>query len=191
MKSWWQKGKERGHLLAFLVYFLAVTLVRLVFAEGRWQWEMVSLWLGGMVGFMLVLADRLIYIYWLKPHEQLSQQVRYYLAGGRWKQALSLLIARRQEQWQLVFRSFLFQVAWVPLALFALTSTGELFAGGLLMGMGLHMLYDDWMDQKRDPAWLNRVLFWQVKRPVGMREQGWFLALLTAMFVILSRFLLI
>jgi len=179
------KAEIRRHGLAYLIYFGVITIL-------RWQWnyDLVWLWLGGVVGYGLVFLDRLVYVYLLHPHEQLSQQVQYSLRQRNLKGALELLHMRRGEQGKLSFRSFLFVVAWVPLALFALTSTGEVFAEALVMGLGLHLVYDFWRDQQENAEVLNQRLFWQVKRVVSLKEQKIFLWGFSAVFVGLSLMLI-
>lgn len=144
------------------------------------------LWVGGLIGFILVQLDRVVYVYYLFPHEQLSQQVQYLVSKGQVLGAMKLVHQRRGEQQKLVFRSLVLMLAWVPIAIFAVTSTGSLFAGGVVMGLGLHLMYDLWRDQRKDPVGLNTKLFWQVKRAVGLEEQRWFLYGLTGMFILLT-----
>lgn len=138
------------------------------------------------MGFGLTYIDRLIYVYWLQPEDQLSQLVRDLIKQRRWKLALKEIHQRRNEQVKLTTRSALFILAWIPLTLFAVTSTGSLFAEGLVMGLGLHVLYDLWRDQQLNPAALNKKLFWQVKREVSLEEQKKFLYFFTGAFIIMT-----
>ena len=188
------KEEVRRHVVVLVVYFAVVAVFR-VFAlgfgdVGSLGLQIVGLWLGGVIGYLLVLLDRLVYVYLLRPHEQLSQQVQFMLAKRNIRGVLELVHRRRREQTRLAFRSFLFMVAWVFLALFALTSTAGTYGGALVMGLGLHLVYDLWRDQQMDPKGLNQKLFWQVKRAVPMRVQKVFLYLFSGVFVLLT-FLLI
>jgi hypothetical protein len=160
------KEEIRRHAMVLGVYLVVITLL-------RWSWniELAVMWLAGVVGYGLVAVDRLVYVYWLHPEEQLSQQVRSLVAEKRYREMVELIYQRRKEQTKLSFRSLLFLVVWVPLAFFALTSTGSLFASGLVMGIGLHLVQGMWREQRSNPVGLNRKLFWQVKREVSGKEQ--------------------
>lgn len=163
-----------------------------VVAVLKWQWSLglLSLWMGGLVGFGLTYLDRLIYVYWLHPEEDLSQLVRDLIHRGRWKLALKEMYQRRKEQAKLTTRSAVFVLAWMPLALFAVTTTGSWFAEGLVMGLGLHVLYDLWRDWQLDPQGLNKKLFWQIKREVSLSEQQRFLYVFSGVFGLLTLLLL-
>src|SRR3989344_5924665 len=139
------------HLGILATYLLMVMVLR-----WEWSWGWVGLWIGGGVGFCLTYIDRLIYVYWLHPEEDLSRLVRDLVKQRKWKLALKEAHQRRNEQAKLTTRSAIFVMAWMPLALFAVTSTGSLFAEGLVMGLGLHMLYDLWRDQQIDPKAFNK-----------------------------------
>ena len=69
-----------------LVYFGLVTL--LMFS---WHWKLILLWLGGFMGLYFIYVDRLVYVYLVKPHEQLSEQVKHMLRAKRIKEAIVLL----------------------------------------------------------------------------------------------------
>ena len=189
------KEELRRHGVVYGGYFLLVTLARLYSTRGfggdfvGWLVVTTSMWFGGALGYVLVFLDRLVYVYWLAPHEQLSQQVQYFLNKRDFWGVLGLIHRRRKEQIRLIFRSFLFIVAWVFLALFALTSKSEIYAQALVLGLGLHLVYDLWRDQRSDPATLNQKLFWQVKRLVPMRIQRAFLYVFFGVFGWLTLFI--
>ena len=61
---------RRPATVYFLFYFLLISLL---------MWEMslkvVLMWAGGVVGMLFEWVDRIAYVYFTKPHEQLSFQV--------------------------------------------------------------------------------------------------------------------
>ncbi len=189
MWKWWGKCEYTSRVIKELLrhggilgaYLLVVTILR-----WQWTWGLLGLWAGGLMGFALTYLDRLIYVYWLHPEDDLSQLIRDHLRQKRWKLALKEMYQRRNEQVKLTTRSAVFVMAWMPLALFAVTSTGSLFAEGLVMGLGLHILYDLWRDQQLDPRALNKKLFWQVKREVSMEEQKKFLYVFSGVLGLLT-----
>jgi len=165
-----------------LFSYLALTAVL------RWQlsWEVLFWFLGGVFGWVIVVVDRLVWIYWTRPQTQLSVQFRYLIGLKKFKQAGRLLANRKQEQTELTFRSAVFQIIWLILALFTITSSPSIFSRGLVLGLGLHLLYDEWKDYCQSPEKLRSWLFWQIKRPVSLSEQRLFLIFVSAFFVFLN-----
>ena len=170
--------KKLSTTLIFLGYFLAVAgwfSWRIIqsgnFINWRFWWPVIYWLIGGGVGYWLLTLDRLVDIYLVNPQTQLAHYIRYYIRKGKWRWALKTLKQRRHEQLQLTFRSVLFQVVWVGVALFTLTSTSSLLGKGVVMGLGFHLLLDEWEDYLSEPDFLRRWLFWQVKREVTYREQ--------------------
>jgi len=86
------------------------------------------------------------------------------------------------------FYSFLFQVAWFFLALFAVTSTSSLFGKALVMAIGLDLLLTEWQSQLKNNSF--SWLFWQIKREISLKEQKIFLYLMTGLFSLLTLFLI-
>lgn len=183
MKRWLGVFKNRR----FIVSFSYLTLIILL----RWRldWQIINWYFGGGLGWLLVFLERLVWVYWTKPQTQLATEARYLISQRRFKAVGQLLMMRSQEQIELSFHSALFQAVWVPLALFAITSTASMFGKGMIMGLGLHLLYDEWQDYRRSPELLRSWLFWQIKRTVSFQEQKVYLWIMTIAFVILSSLL--
>ena len=145
--------------------------------------SIIGFFIGGVVGWVLVRLDRLVYVYWSHPDTQVAQYARYHFERKNWKAGFGLLEQRKQEMEELTFRSALFQVAWVVLALFALTSTAGLFGKAVVMGLGLKILFNELQDYMKDKALLKRWLFWQIKRPITDNEVKWYMNIMTVVFI--------
>lgn len=130
------------------------------------------------------VLDQLIDIVFTNPQSSLALAVAPLLSLKQYKQTLILLGQRNKELTKLALKSVLFQVAWVVLAFFILTSTAGIFGKTLVMAIGLHLLLTEWEDfmDKKDMGWL----FWQIKRTLGIKEQKYYLYLMTGIFIILS-----
>lgn len=178
-----------AHLPIVFVYSLILFVLMLI--RGRVGLELsflvdfVLLFLGVLIGTLMLFLDRVVYTY-SYPQEQLSQHFVYLWKQKSYGQALALLYARRSEQQKLTFRSALFIGIWIPLAFFALTSTPALFGKGVVMGLMLHILYDSWRLQRMDPTRLNTRLFWQIGRPISHEEQLTFLWIISGLFMLFS-----
>ncbi len=146
-------------------------------------------WLGWIVGVgvgvLILFIDRVVYTY-SYPGTQIAQQYTWYWKQKKYLNALSLLYDRRLEAERLTFRSSLFMAVWVPVAFFALTSTTALFGKGVVMGLMLHILFDSWRLQQKDPRRLHLRLFWLIKREVRDEERLVFMWVMTGIFGIFS-----
>lgn len=196
IKTYAQNYNPTLHHLIFLGYLLGTFLLNNLryfnlanLSQLSFLWtlvrDLVSWLAGGFLGWNLLFLDNVVYIYFIHPETNLNQQAKAYLSQrGIW--AWFKFVARLDLKEKLTLRSALFQAAWVILAFFTLTSTISWFGKGLVLGLGLHLLLDQWQIQLKNPQDLNRQLFWQIKRPVSLREQKWFLGIMTGIFVILS-----
>jgi len=141
-------------------------------------------WLaGGFLGAYFIKIEQIFYSFYIKPQEALSQEIQA-LFKQRKKKELWRLLKKGVNQQKLAFRSAVFQIVWVVLAFFTVSSTVGMFGKGLVMAIGLHLLLDEWNDylNDKDIGWL----FWQIKRPVGPQEQKRFLWLMTGLFGLVS-----
>lgn len=172
--------KSGSLLVVYVAYVLVIATLR-----WSWDWSLVLFAIGGLLGLGFVYVDRLIQVFLVKPHEHLSEHVRHMVRDKRIMDAIRLLRDRGHEQQKLTVRSIFFMGAWVPVALFVLTSTGNMLATGLVMGIGLHMLYEVWMDWA-DLDRLRHWLFWPIRRYVNDFEVKGVVVLYTIFFTGLS-----
>ncbi len=103
-------------------------------------------WVGGIIGNFLPDLDHFIYVYFLKPHELTSQRVSYMMGKRNLSRSFRLLAETRSERTKLIFHSGLFQIIFVVLAFFVVTSSGSLFSRGVVLAFFLHLLIDQAVD---------------------------------------------
>ena len=135
------------------------------------------------MGYLFNYVDWLIYIYVIHPEVQLSQYVQHQIKSRQLRSAFFTLKKRQNEMEKLTTKSALFQMVWVALAIFAVTSVGSPFGRALVMGLGLKMLVSQWQGYMRNKLELKRNLFWQVKREVSDEELKWYLYIMTGLFL--------
>lgn len=159
--------KNFGRWLAIYgIYFLFLSL-----AHWSLGFRLLGLWVGAVLGWLFPYFERLLYVYYVRPHEQLSVQVKHLLASRRIVEVFRLVALRGQEQ-RLIGRSVVFLLLWVPLSLFVVTSTNSFVATGMVLGLGLQLVL--WMLTIRgDWERLTHGLFWPVQREVGVTEMVW------------------
>jgi len=104
-------------------YVLGVLVLRFLNRGlgGVLDWRLSLFVVGVGLGMLVELADRLVYVYYSRPDEELSMQVKNLVAQRRLGQVVSVLEANKASQLKLSTNNVLFMVVWVGLALFLLT----------------------------------------------------------------------
>lgn len=127
---------------AFLVSFLIfVSLVKNYLSFSYWP-----LWLGGIIGTVLPDVDHFIYILFLKPYELTSQRASSMLEKRSIIRTLEFLAETRYERTKIIFHTAAFQLVFVLLAFWVLTSSGSIFGRGLVTAFLLHLVVDQAVD---------------------------------------------
>lgn len=126
--------------------FLVSLLIFSSLIKGWVDFSYWPFWIGGLVGNLLPDFDHFIYVYFLKPHELTSQRVGYMMGKKDVSRTFRLLAETRSERTQLIFHSGLFQLIFIVLAFLVVTSSGSLFARGVVLAFFLHLLVDQAVD---------------------------------------------
>ena len=119
-------------------------------------------WLGGIVGFLFVFADRLVYAFMSHPEEALSLKLKELFGKGKIVNGLALALTEREKQDKLVMRSVLFVIVWAILTILTLTSIANTFSRGFMLGLGTHLVFDLGWDYFYAPKDIN-LWFWQIR----------------------------
>lgn len=169
------KKELTSHYLVTLAWLVIISLLR-----WRWNLELIWLWLGGLVGTMILDLDQVFYALLIYPEEEALKFWRQ----RRIKALLEYLAETCSQRRKLTFHNALFQVGFLVFSFWVLTSTGGLFGKGLVMAANLHLLKDEFhlFLQGREEE-LRRWLFWPIKREVSFGEQKVFVVLMTLVFL--------
>lgn len=131
------------HFVSTLLLLVIIILFK------RWfnlsYWPLVA---GGVLGTFLPDIDHLIYVYFLAPQELTSQRIDS-LAGKRdVGRLVALLYETRSERKNLIFHSFYFQVIFLVLMFFVISTSASAFGRGLVGAFFLHFIVDQMVDLK-------------------------------------------
>jgi len=147
----------------------------------NWIWWL----LGTTIGFVFVFADRIFYSLVLRPNEALGVKIKDQLNQGKVKEGFWTLLLERQEQKELMMRSFLFVATWIILGFLTVTSVSDYFARGFLLGIGTHLIfdfvYDYYYNKDRFDLW-----FWQIKREIPAQEKRLFLIIASLLYFVIA-----
>lgn len=117
-----------NHLVYFFAYFVFLTIVNSLYSFSYWP-----LYIGGIVGLFMSYADHLLYVFVFNPQELTSQRVTLLLRSKQYKNALILLHDTWDERKNLIFHTNLFQIIFTILTFWVVSSSGSLFARGLVL----------------------------------------------------------
>lgn len=176
------------HQLVLILFLLILTGWRLL--AGLWTLgvPVIWWWLGGVLGFLFVFLDRLVYALVTNGSDLLSVKVKDLLGQGKVVGGLALLLSEKEKQLHLMMRSALFAAVYLVLAFFTATSVANMFSRGLVLGMGIHLFFDLQWDFR---GWGRNIheWFWQIKRTLSPVEIRGFVWATTIVFLALAVFL--
>lgn len=103
-------------------------------------------WVGGVVGTILPDVDHLLYIYLIKPYELTSQRFGQLIKEKDLARSIQLLYETRTERKNLIFHSQFFQLIFLVVTFWIMSSSGSLFGKGLALAFALHLSVDKMID---------------------------------------------
>lgn len=130
------KKEITNHLLFWFSYFLFLTVVNSLYSFKFWP-----LYIGGLVGlFVMPNLDHLLHVFVFKPQELTSLRVNQLVQTKQYKEALMVLYITKEERRDLIFHSVLFQIIFIVLTFWVVSSSGSLFAKGLVLSYLLSLI---------------------------------------------------
>lgn len=129
------------HLAVLVSLFIFISITRGYLSLSYWP-----LWVGALFGTLLPDLDHILYVFFLRPQELTSQRVGYMIGKRDLWGSLELLAETRSERTKLIFHTSTFQLIFIVLTFFVLTSSGSLFGRGLVLAFFLHLLVDQVVD---------------------------------------------
>ena len=102
--------------------------------------------LGGLFGIILPDVDHILYVYFIKPQDLSSQRVNYLVNKKELIRGVELLYETRNERKGLIFHSILFQLIFLVLTFWIVSSSGSFFGMGLTLSFALHLSVDQLID---------------------------------------------
>lgn len=144
------------HFSFLISIFIFISIYR-----GWLALEYLPFWYGGILGTLLPYADYLIYIYLVKPKEQISQQTAALISEKKVVQTWDVLIETRNQKSDLIFHTSYFQLIFLAFSFLIITSTTDLLGRGLVLAFLLHLLVDqfvDYVENKNLDSWFGKYI---------------------------------
>ncbi|BCX14350.1 MAG: hypothetical protein KatS3mg088_033 [Patescibacteria group bacterium] len=168
------------HYLFFLGFFIFLAIKRNLFSLYS-----IPFWLGGIVGTFVVDLDHLLYAFLLNKNDLASQRALYYFKNRQYLKGLLILWDAKDNRTHQVFHSFSFQLIFLVLTFWVVSSSGNYLAIGLVLAFSLHLFVDqlsDLLESGNLDLWKNG--FWQVK--IEGRNQLFYWIIVFSSFLLLS-----
>lgn len=124
-----------NHLSYFVSYFVFLVIANSLYSLAYWP-----LLIGGIVGLFICYADHLLHIFVFNPQELTSQRIIQLVKKKQYKIALKLLYNTNDERKNLVFHTIQFQIIFAILTFWVVSSSGSLFARGLVLSYFLSLV---------------------------------------------------
>jgi len=169
------------HLFFLLLFFVPIALLKRYFEPIH-----LLFLLGGIVGTILPDIDHLIYVYYLQPHELSSQRIQNAVGKTNLSSTLHLLYSTRSERKNLIFHSSWFQILFMIVTFWVMTSSLNLFGKGLVLAFSLHLIVDQFVDLTTVgnlDTWFSQFQFRPIKEKALFYVLGVFLVLIVLGFL--------
>lgn len=124
-----------NNLIYFFLFFLLVTIFNKLFSLSYWPF-----YVGGLIGLFMPNLDHLLYVFVFKPLELTSQRAKLLISEKRYKEVITLLYDTKEERKDLIFHSTNFQLIFTVLTFWVISSSGNLFGRGLVLGFFLSLV---------------------------------------------------
>jgi len=166
--------------LSFLFSFLILASL----LKGWLNLSYWPFWLSGVIGTILPDLDHLIYIFFLRPQELTSQRVSYMICKRDFLGSMNLLAETRSDRTRLIFHTVIFQLLFLILTFFVLTSSNSVMGKGVVLAFCLHLLVDEAVDLTEMGSLAN----WLRNFPLEIKERGqkyyWWMCLIIFLFFV-------
>lgn len=129
------------HYLFFLAFFIFISIKRNMFSL-----PFLPFWVGGVVGTLIVDLDHLLYAFLFNPSDLASQRAVYHFKKREYLKGILVLWDAKENRTHQVFHSFSFQIIFLILTFWVASSSGSLFAVGLVLSFSFHLFIDQMSD---------------------------------------------
>jgi hypothetical protein len=148
--------------------FIGVVLLLIILTVvKRWfNYSYALVWLGVLFGYYLPFIDHLFYAFILRPNLEVSRKIRNlttlktFISVKRMKELVNYVNETKDQREKLIIHTAYFQVAFLFLTFFILTSSGSLFGRGLVYGFSLKLLVEQvlqFVDKKEINKWFTEI----------------------------------
>jgi hypothetical protein len=164
------------HLSFWFSFFVLISVVKHFLGLNYWPF-----WAGGLIGVFMPDLDHLIYVFFLGPQELTSQRVNFLWGKKEYKRLIELLYETRSERRGLIFHTIFFQIIFLILTFWLMSSSASLFGKGLVLSFALHLSLDQLADLIEMKNLTNWTKFLPINLDFGKSKIYWSVSTLLVM----------
>jgi hypothetical protein len=169
-------------LIPTIVVFLAISIFWVI--SGVSNLEIFYLFIGLLLGNILLDLDHFIYWFIRKPNTDESRLVRTIVNKKDIHSTHRLIKAARTSHTNLIFHHYFFQISLNFLSFFIFISSTNTIVLSLLVSANLHLLIDEIRDYFKNPKHLQDWLFAREEKQLPIRFLKKYLITFTILFFI-------
>jgi hypothetical protein len=129
------------HLSFWFSFFVLISIFKHFLSISYWPF-----WIGGLIGVLMPDLDHLIYVFFTGPQELTSQRVGFLWGKKDYKRLIELLYETRSERMGLIFHTIFFQIIFLILTFWIMSSSASIFGKGIVLSFALHLSIDQLVD---------------------------------------------
>lgn len=129
------------HFSFWFSIFVFISVVKRYFVLSYWPF-----WVGGIIGTILPDLDHVLHFYLIKPYELTSQRFIQMIKSREMLRSVQLLYETRSERKNLIFHSKFFQILFLVVTFWVMSSSGSFFGRGVALAFAIHLTIDQMMD---------------------------------------------
>lgn len=176
------KQKVINYLTLPVLYLLVITLARF-----KLDLNILWIWLGGLLGSVILESDYLFQVFLVQPDLPLSFEVKQLGEKKQYKEALNTLYKRRNEIKTLTFHTIFFQIIFYCFSFFILSSSGSYFGQALVLVVLLRLLKDQF-EEIRSNDGLSSVWFSKLNVSLPPASQKIYLGVAILVWLLFTTF---
>lgn len=172
-----------NHLKITVIFLLLLSLYRL-----KIDFSLIFLWLGGLVGALILDLDYLFQVFLVQPDLPLSKEAKTLWQEKKYQEILKLVYAKTDEITKYTFHTLFFQAIFFLFSFFVMTSTASHFGQALVLCASLHLLTEQIADI-REKGMLSDYWFARLNVYLPKDRQKLYVGGLILVFCVLATFI--
>lgn len=167
-----------------VLYLLVISLARF-----KLDFNIFWIWLGGLVGAVILKSDYLFQVFLVQPQLPISQEVKTLWNKNQYRELLNTVYSRKSEIASLTFHTIFFQVIFYCFAFFILSSSGSFLGSSLVLTALLYLLQRQF-EEIQGRGSLSSIWFSKLNISLDSGKQKIYFGVAIIVFLIFTTFII-
>lgn len=178
------KQKITSYFSLTVFYLLVISLARF-----KLDFNILWIWLGGLVGAVILKSDYLFQVFLVQPQLPISQEAKALWNKNQYKELLRTVYGRKSEITSLTFHTIFFQIIFYAFSFFILSSSGSFFGGALVLTILLYLLQRQFEEIRKNGS-LSSGWFSKLNVSLDGSKQKIYLGVAIVVFLLFTTFII-